>query len=57
MRFTQEGEEETVNRIEPPLEPRNTGMRTYSFSNGFEIADVKRDAWARHFQEIDEMSE
>jgi hypothetical protein len=40
-----EYEEETVNRIEPPLERGNIGVHTYTFSNGFEILDAKREVW------------
>jgi hypothetical protein len=37
--------EEAVNRVEPPVEPGNIGIHTYSFSNGFELIDVKRRVW------------
>lgn len=42
---TDEYEEESVGRIEPPIEKGNVGIHTYTASGGFEILDVKRDAW------------
>lgn len=37
--------EEPVNRIEPPVGAGTIGIHTYTFSEGFEVIDVKRRAW------------
>jgi hypothetical protein len=42
---TDDYEEQTVNRIDAPIEPGNIGVHTYTSSEGFEIVDVKREVW------------
>ncbi len=38
-------QEETMNRIDAPLEPGNVGVHTYTSSEDFEIVDIKRAVW------------
>jgi hypothetical protein len=42
---TNDYQEQTVNRIDAPIEPGNIGVHTYTSSEGFEIVDVKREVW------------
>jgi len=46
---TLEYREELVSRIEPPLEPGNIGVHTYTACEGFEIVDAKREVWRNRF--------
>ena len=46
---TLEYREELISRIEPPLEPGNIGVHTYTACEGFEIVDAKREVWRNRF--------